>query len=97
MPEEGMLLISHYIDNFFFISNRFKFLAWLKSVISHKYNVKDLVEVKTIIRRQVTRNLNDKAKKINQTAFIRDLFDSKYMTVYNAVAIRIKTGYFIEM
>lgn len=48
--KEEIFIISIYIENFFFILNSFKILTWLKNFIVKKYNIKDLIKVKTIIK-----------------------------------------------
>ena len=94
---EEIIMISIYVDDFLLASNSSKALAWLKNAISNEYNIKDLGEVKTIIRWQVTRDLRAGMLKIDQSVFIHDLLESENMTEYNAVAILMKAGCFIEM
>ena len=90
-------MISVYVDDFLLASNNLQALQWLKSGISNKYNVKDLGEVCTIIRWQVTRDGTAGTLKINQSSFIRDFIESENVTDCNSVSIPMKAGCFIEM
>ena len=92
-----ILMISIYVDDFLLASNSSKALAWLKDSIVKEYNVKDLREVKIIIRWQVTRDLDTGTLKIDQSAFIRNLLESENMTDCNSVNIPMKVGCFIDM
>ena len=56
--------------------------------------MKDLGEFKIIIGQQVTKNFDIKMLKIDQSAFIRNFFDSENMTYSN---IPMTTGCFINM
>lgn len=47
------------------ISNNSKVLTWLKDFITKKYNIKDLRKVKSIIKQQITKNLNIGTLKID--------------------------------
>ena len=95
--EGKILMISIYVDNFLLTSNSSKALAWLKDSIAKKYNVKDLEEVKTIIGWQITRDLDTKTLKIDQSAFIHNLFKSENIANYNSVNIPMKARYFIDI
>lgn len=94
---EKILIIYVYIDNFFLASNNFKALQWLKNIITKEYNVKNLEEVCIIIGWQVTRNLEARTLKIDQSAFIQDLFKSENIIDYKSVNIPMKAGYFIKI
>lgn len=59
--------------------------------------MKNLKEVKTIIRWQVTKNLNIKILKIYQSIFIYNLLKNENITNYNCINIPIKVRYFIDM
>lgn len=59
--------------------------------------MKDLREVKTIIRWQIIRDLVAGTMKIDQSAFIRNLVIEEEFTDYNANVIPIKAGSAIEM
>lgn len=95
--EGEILMISIYIDNFFLVSNSFKALAWLKDFLAKKYNIKNLGEIKIIIKWQVIKDLNTKMLKIDQLIFIYNLFKSENMNDYNSINILIKSRYFIDM
>lgn len=58
-------MISICKDDTFFISNNSKVLTQLKDFIAKKYNVKDLGKVKSIIKQQITKNLNIETLKID--------------------------------
>lgn len=62
-----------------------------------KYNVKDLEKVKIIIRWQVIRDFDIEMLKIDQSAFINNVFKSKNITDYYFVNNLIKAKYFIDM
>lgn len=91
------LMMSVYVNNFLLASSNSWALQWLKSGISNEYNVKNLGEVCTIIRWQVTRNHVAETLKIDQSSFMRDLIKSEIMTNYNSVYILMKTGCFIKI
>lgn len=92
-----ILTISVYVDDFLLASNNPNALLWLKDAIKREYDVKDLGDVQTIIGWQVTWDLKAKTLKIDQSAFIRDLFESENMSDCNFVSIPMKTGCFIKM
>lgn len=48
--EKEIIIINIYINNFLFASNSLKVLALLKNVFLNEYNIKNLKEVKIIIR-----------------------------------------------
>ncbi len=93
----AILMISVYVDDFLLASNNLQALQWLKSGISNKYNVKDLGEVRTIIRWQVTRDRTTGTLKINQSSFIQDFIENENVKGCNSVSIPMKAGCFIEM
>lgn len=69
----------------------------MKKLLVTEYNMKDLSEVKTIIRWQVTRDPATRIMKIDQSAFIRDLLIKEGLTDCNANIILMKTGSAIKM
>ena len=89
--------MSIYIDNFLLISNIMRTLEFLKQLLAKKYDMKDISEVKTIIRWQITRNSTIGTIKINQSAFIRDLVIEEGFTDCNISIIPMKSGLSIEM
>lgn len=72
-------------------------LDTLKKSLAIEYNMKDLGEVKTIIRWQVTRDMAIYTMKIDQSAFIRDLVIKEGFKNCNANVILIKAGSAIKM
>ena len=89
--------VSIYVDDFLLASNSSKALAWLKDSIAKKYNMKDLGKVKTIIGWQVTRDIDTKTLRIDQSAFICDFLESENMTNYNSINIPMKARCFIDI
>lgn len=92
-----ILIISIYIDDFFFILYNSKILAWFKNFITWKYIIKDLKKVKIIIGKQVTKDFDTKMLKIVLLAFIHNFFKSKNIIDCNFINILIKTRYFINI
>ena len=72
-------------------------LKALKKLLSEKYKIKDLGEVKTIIGWQITRDQAARTMKIDQSAFIRDLVIEEGLTDCNANIIPLKAGSAIEI
>lgn len=62
-----------------------------------KYKLKDLGEVKTIIKWQITRDLGSNTMKINYSAFICDLFIDENFFDCNANVVSIKASFVIDM
>lgn len=86
-----------YVDDFLLTSNTMTTLNTIKKSLAREYNMKDLSEVKTIIRWQVTRDTAARTMKIDQSAFIRDLIIEEELIECNANFIPMKTGSSIEM
>lgn len=77
--------------------NNFTALQQLKNVITKEYKGKNLREIQMIIRWQITRDLEARTLKIDQSIFIQDLLKSENMTNCNFINIPIKISYFIKM
>ena len=72
------MLISLYVNNFLLAVSKQASLNWVKKTLKGEYNVKELEEIKTIIRWQVTWNISTTGIptiKIDQSAFIHDLIE----------------------
>lgn len=59
--------------------------------------MKDLGEMKAIIRWHITRDLSTKTIRVSQLAYIKDLLKEENLTNCNVPTILIKAGSFIEM
>lgn len=79
-----------YIDNLVLSSRNLKALKWLKNKLMREFNIKDLGEVKKIIRWEITRKKD--IFKIDQKRYIQDLLESKRMTSYYPTILLVKTG-----
>ena len=90
-------IMSMYIDNFLLASNTMSSLKELKRCFAKKYNTKDLEEVKTIIRWQISRNTALGTIKIDQLVFIRDSVIEEKFTKYNPNVIPMKAGSVIDI
>lgn len=97
IKKDEILLISIYIDNFFFIINNPQVLQWFKYGIYNKYNVKNLREICIIIKWQIIRNHTTRPLKIDHFYFIQDLIKNENMTDWNLVNILTKASYFIKI
>lgn len=86
-----------YVDNFLLKSNTITAFSSLKKSLLREYDIKDIRDAKTIISWQVIRDLDTKILRICQLAYIRDLFEEKNLTNYNAPTILIKARLAIEM
>lgn len=85
------------INNFLLILNEISILKTLKRSLTKKYNIKDYINVKTIINQQITRDILVKTIKINKLPFIQYLIIKKKLINCNAKIIPKKTGLKIEM
>lgn len=95
--KDKMILISVYIDKFLIAAKHQKSVNLTKKKLKKEYNVKYLEEVKTIIEWQVIQNQELFILKINQSAFIRSIFEEDVMQDCNPVNTTMKIGNFIEM
>lgn len=59
-----------YIDDFLLVSNMIKNLDKLKATLSNTYDTKNLSNIKTIIRWQITGDFIAQTIKIDQSVFI---------------------------
>lgn len=62
--------MSVYIDNFFMISNIIETLKTIKVLLSSKYNIKNLSNIKIIIKQQINKNSVIQTIKIDKSVFI---------------------------
>lgn len=62
-------MVSVYVDDFLLASKDRRSVGWIKERLNSEYSVKDLGEVKIIIRWQVTQDLKVGTFKIDQSAF----------------------------
>lgn len=92
-----IIVISIYINNFLFAANSMQALNNLKENLSKKYDMKDLGEMKIIIRWQITRDLSTRTIRVSQLAYIRDLLEEENLTNCNAPIILMKAGSFIKI
>ena len=95
--EEETSLVSMYVNDFLLVLKIIALLEELKECFIKKYDTKDLKEVKTIIRWQISCDIALSTMKINQSAFIRDLIIEEDLIEYNANIILIKAGSTIDM
>lgn len=59
-----------YVNNFLLALKTCQLVNWIKKTLNSKYNVKNLAEIKIIIRWKVINNIKAKTLKIDQSAFI---------------------------
>lgn len=85
------------MNNFLLISKYQVLLDQFKDSLNNKYNVKDFKEVKITISQQVTWNQNIKTLKIDQSAFIQNLYKKKNPINGNTINILMKAENFIKM
>ena len=90
--EGELIIVGVYVDDLFLGSRSTKALDWLKNQLMNKFNMKDLGEVKKIIRWKITCNLKAGTLKINQKRYIRDLLESEGMTLYHPTILPVKAG-----
>ena len=60
-----IIILSIYIDDFFFASNRLITFEVLKKELSQKYSIKDIGEILTIIGWQITQDSVSQSLKID--------------------------------
>lgn len=90
-------IVSIYVDDFPLASNIIVILNTLKEFLTKEYDIKDLSEIKTIIKWQINRDTAKGTMKIDQSAFIRDLVIKEKLTDCIANTISMKAGSSIEM
>lgn len=91
-----IIAINIYVDNFLLVFNNIPMLKNLKKSLVIEYKMKNLGEVKTIIRWQITSKLSITVIRVSQLAYIRDQLEEANFTNYNALTILIKAGSFNE-
>lgn len=62
---DEFILMEVYVDNLILVSLSQNRLDWLKDQLMKEFNMKDLSKAKTIIRWEITQNLQAKTLKIN--------------------------------
>ena len=85
-----------YVNNFLLALKTCQLVNWIKKTLNSKYNVKNLAEIKIIIRWKVINNIKAKTLKIDQSAFIWNIIKEEGLSGYNATNI-MKAGRFLDI
>ena len=90
--KKELIIVGIYVKDLIFGSKSLKALEWLKDQLMREFSMKDLEEVQTIIRWEITWDLAVDSLRIDQKGYIRDLLEFEGITSCHSTVLSVKVG-----
>ena len=88
--ESGFIMVSIYVNNLLIAAMLIELIKEVKGVLSKKFNMKNLEEVRMIIKMWIIHHQLKRLLTLNQASYIQDVLQEESLLSCNSVLLNMR-------